>query len=130
MKIEFEVQDNLSKYFDELLGVFAKDEEHILKEMMYSATGYPQDRKAPISKRLMEQGRSGKRKYSYNPYLFESGQDASFWTIEIKEGQSRVLANYSGMRGYEERDEFKVWVEFSEEFLEDGIPHIQMILNC
>ena len=116
--IKFEVEDNLSKYFNRLSELWDKEEKHILKEMMYSATGYPGDTKAPISKRLMEEGSSGKSKYRYNPYLYSSGQEAARWIYKKDGDTSEIKANYSGMEGYEKLDEFKVWVEFSEEFEE------------
>lgn len=114
--ITFKITENVTSYLDKLNANFEDKEQELLEEMMFSATGHLGNRTAPIPKRLMLQGRSGKKKYEYNPYLFMSGQDKSYWEIDIGGDESSVIANYSGMRGYNSLDEFKVWVEFSEEF--------------
>jgi len=113
-------EDTVTDYLEQLESHFEDKEKKILEEMMFSATGYKGDKTAPIPKRLMLQGRSGKRQYNYNPWLFMSGQDKSYWTFEEGENEDSVTANYSGERGYFEKEEFKVWVEFSEEF-EDAL---------
>lgn len=117
---EFHIKkDTVTDYLEKLESNFEKNEKTILEEMMYSATGYYGDKTAPIPKRIMLQGKSGKRKYQYNPWLFMSGQDKSRWTIETgKDDFDSVIANYTGMEGYLNADKFKVWVEFSEEFEE------------
>ena len=119
MTLKFNIVDNSTKYFNRLEKLWEDETEYVLKELMTSATGRLGDRNAPISKRLMEQGRKGIRPYNYNPYLFMSGQDKGHWKIEQDQDQSSITANYSGMRGYManfDGDGFKVWVEFSEEF--------------
>ena len=121
--IKFEIEENVSKYFDKLSTTFDKEEKNILKEMMYSATGRKGRRDAPISKRLMQEGRKGKKPYEYNPWLFESGQEESRWLFEMGKEKSSVTANYSGMEGYNRSDEFKVWVEFSEEYIENNFDY-------
>lgn len=117
MSVKFEFQDNLSEYLNELQTSFKKEEEYILKELMYSATGYKGDRTAPIPSILMT-GTKG-----YNKWLFQSGQDASRWEIKIGEDEGVVLANYSGMEGYNTADEFKVWIEFSNEYIENDFDY-------
>lgn len=110
-------KDTVTDYLEKLESNFEDKEQTILEEMMFAATGHRGNRTAPIPKRLMLQGRKGKKKYEYNPWLFESGQDKSRWTIETgKSDYDSVIANYTGMEGYLNADEFKVWVEFSEEF--------------
>ena len=118
MTFKFNIVDNSTKYFNRLETIFEDETDHILKEMMTSATGTYGNRNAPISKRLMEQGKSGRRKYNYNPYLFMSGQDRNYWKTTHDGDLHSITANYSGMRGYMAagEDGFKVWVEFSEEF--------------
>lgn len=113
-------EDTVTDYLNKLESNFEDKEKTILEEMMFAATGYKKDRTAPIPKRLMLQGRSGKRKYEYNPWLFESGQDKSYWTFEENGDEYSVIANYSGERGYFEAEQFKVWVEFSDDF-EDAL---------
>ena len=117
--IKFEFEDNLSKYFTRLEALWDKEEKFIMKELMYSATGRLGDTYAPIPTRLMHEGKNGKAEYNYNPYLYESGQDASQWLYTKGETESEIIANYSGMRGHRANDRLKVWVEFSEEFLEE-----------
>jgi hypothetical protein len=116
--IKFEVKDNLSKYFNRLDEVWNKEEKFIMKELMISATGRHGDTRSPIAKKLMHEGSGGHKDYEYNPYLYTSGQDTSRWLYKKGETESEIQANYSGMEGYENADEFKVWVEFSEEFEE------------
>lgn len=117
MKIKAIVtEDTITEYLTRLDSSFEDRKEHILNEMMYSATGYPGDRRAPIARKLMMEGTSGNKEYEYNPWLYKSGQDKSFWSYESEGDILTVLANYSGMRGYESSDEFKVWAEFSEEW--------------
>ena len=114
---KFKIKENtIEDYLNKLESNFEDKEQKILEEMMFSATGHQTNLTAPIPKRLMLQGRKGKGKYEYNPWLYESGQDKSYWTIKTGEDVDSVIANYSGMRGYTSRDGFKVWVEFSEEF--------------
>ena len=117
MKIKAIVtEDTITEYLNKLNSTFEDSKEHILREMMYSATGYLGDTSAPIPRKLMKEGSSGNKDYEYNPYLFKSGQDRNFWSYESKGDVLTILANYSGMRGYESSDEFKVWAEFSEEW--------------
>lgn len=113
------LEDTLTTYFNTLLEKLERNEEFILEEMMFAATGHKGDVTSPIPRRLMLEGTSGQSKYSYNPYLFESGQDKSWWTFKLDGTISSVEANYSGMRGYETKQDFMVWAEFSEEWEED-----------
>ena len=113
-------EDTVTDYLNKLESNFEDKEKTILEEMMFAATGHQGNTTAPIPKRLMWEGPKGKKKYEYNPWLFESGQDKSFWTIETgNNGFDSVIANYSGMRGYLDNDEFMVWEEFSEEYEDD-----------
>lgn len=116
MSLKFAVEDNASQGLDALQARFSEEKRTVLQEMMFAATGRPGDTKAPIARRLMEDGMGLPGRYSYNPWLFRSGQDTSFWTFDLNDDESFVLANYSGMRGYRELDEFKVWIEFDEEY--------------
>lgn len=113
-------EDTITDYLNQLESHFEDKEKTILEEMMFSATGHPGNTSAPIPKRLMWEGKGKPGRFNYNPWLYESGQDKSFWTIETgNNGYDSVIANYSGMRGYLDKEEFKVWVEFSEEYEDD-----------
>lgn len=121
-------EDTITEYLNQLSSTFENRKEHILREMMYSATGYPGDENAPIARKLMKEGSSGAKDYQYNPWLFKSGQDKNYWSYESDGDVFTILANYSGMRGYESNEDFKVWAEFSEEWEEDE-PYVAMNMD-
>lgn len=118
MTLKWDVEENVSEGLDNLQAQFEQDLERTLKELMISMTGRDGDTLAPIPKRLMHVPKESR----FNPWLFKSGQDQSRWVFEQDNGQSSIEANYSGMeyKNHMEEDDFKVWIEFSDEFIEEG----------
>lgn len=104
----FEIEDNLTKYFEELEKNFDTGKSAMTEAFTRSIVG---NYGSPISGHIAEF-----MSQTFNPYLYTSGQDEHYWKLEKSKGKSVIEVLYSGMHLHDvyPPGKARVWWEFGK----------------
>ena len=58
--------------------------------------------------------------HNFNRNLYKSGQDQSKWIYNKRDDGHAITITYTGMTDRVHGSDFKTWIEFSREFIEEG----------
>ena len=105
-EIQFQVQDTLSDYFRLVSEKVDEDAENHLKKMARHLTG--------------EKGIEKHMSHRFNKNLYKSGKDSRNWLYEHEGHRHSMTVKYTGLTGRQHSSYFRTWIEFSDEFIEEG----------
>lgn len=107
--IKFQVDDNFTKYLEELEKNFDTGKSAMTEAFTRSIVG---NYGSPISGHIAEF-----MSQTFNPYLFTSGQDENYWNLNKSKGKSVIEVLYSGMHLHNvyPPGKARVWWEFGKE---------------
>lgn len=102
-----EIQDNLTKYFEELQMNFESSKPALNEAFAESIVG---KYGSPVSGHIAQF-----MSQTFNPNLFMSGQNPNYWQFESKEGMSILEVLYTGIHLHDKYPvgKAKVWSEFA-----------------
>jgi len=106
--IRFEVDDNFTKYLEELEKNFEASKGTLVEAFTRAIVG---NYGSPISGHIAEF-----MSQTFNPYLFTSGQDEHYWQLETSKDKSVIEVLYSGMHLHDvyPPGKARVWWEFGK----------------
>ena len=104
--IQFEIQDNLTEYFDELEKHFNSHKDNLSYSFSRKVVGAYGNPNTPIARHMSTK---------FNPYLFMSGQDEHYWDFTDNGEIATMEVLYSGKHLHDKYPvgKAKVWWEFA-----------------
>lgn len=105
MAMKFEIEDNLTEYFNELEKHFNSHKDTLGVAFARKVVGNYGEERSHIAKHMSK----------WNPYLYTTGQNQNYWDWNVGEDKTTVEVLYSGKHIHQDRRSgiTRIWWEFA-----------------